>query len=270
MAEKHLSNNNFKIVVIFVATVLFFIGVSFAIKIWVLYTQSTFNPAYSYTLLFQSQDPTAYLVSFAPKKRTITILSVSQAPHALKALQQTLALPIDGYVISPKPQKVTAASLDPTLLSLVMQYRTVKTNVTLIDLARLIMYTKSIQNADVFEEQLDLPQSPAKIDKTIQSLFSHPEITAEKVSIEVINGAAVSGMGARVARVVNNSGGYIIAVTSADTDVAHSEILYSGKKNYTLIRLAKILGFPVKNRASTAIADITIVIGKDIIETIAF
>lgn len=269
-AKKHLSNNNYKIVVIFLATVLFFIGISFAIKIWVLYNQSTFHPSYAYTLLFQSHDPSAYIVSFTPQKRTISILSVSQAPHALKALQQILALPIDGYVIFPKPQKVTAASLDMTLFSLLTQYHTVKTNLTLIDLARLMMYTKSIQNTEVFEERLDLPQSQAQIDKTMQALFAHPEITGEKVSIEVINGSDVPGMGARVARAVNNSGGYVIAVTSSDTEVARSQILYSGEKNYTLTRLAKILSFPVKKRENTAIADITIIIGKDRVEKIAF
>jgi hypothetical protein len=96
-----------------------------------------------------------------------------------------------------------------------------------------------------------------------QDLFSDWRIINEKISIEVINGSSIDGAASAVATMLRNAGFNVVFVSTKE-EQAKSEIIVRTRKNYTVGRLIEILPFAVYQKQETAIADISIILGRDV------
>ena len=104
----------------------------------------------------------------------------------------------------------------------------------------------------------------------VSELFIDPTIQEEKVTIEIINATGRSGLGQRLERLLSHIGGNVIAVTTSSKRMKISSVTYFGDKTYTLSRIHLILKIPLVYTEKSQLADITIVIGDDIINTKRF
>lgn len=92
----------------------------------------------------------------------------------------------------------------------------------------------------------------------------------EKISIAIVNGTGVAGLGNRIARLITNIGGNVVSVSTSDNLISDSEILYSKENNYTARRIAQILSFKINNKDNMDISDVTIFIGKNNLSNLLF
>lgn len=219
-----------------------------------------------------------YTLSFSPENQTISLLNVPEEQFPVNKddsekdqvkLGGYLAIPVDGFVYYPsnKEEKKPAEDdkADDIIFDTFINYRNVKTRLTIVDLFRLWVYARTIPPRSVTVKDFSKDQDQFMIDKIVSNLFNDYSLSLEKKSINIINGAEVSGLGNRIARMLTNAGANVIAVSTSDKEIKTSEILYSDKKSYTIYKISKVLGIEaISPEEGQGISDITIKLGKDI------
>lgn len=261
----------------FLALIVLCILLSGIVKVSQIFLQSKFDPNHRFSLaLYSPQEKKAVLLSFAPETHTVSVFSVSRlnstSPTAIAA---TLKAPVEGYVNLASFGKDTRETLlhpdvdvSSALQSIMLRLPLLKTNLTIVDFARLFFFAKGVSAHEVQRREFVLPKKPSSItdgniDTMLELLFTDSSLSADKQSIAIVNGTDIVGYGTRLARLISNMGGNVISVSSADNNILSSRILYSGENTYTLQKLAKILNFPILASKKQGIADITIEIGKN-------
>lgn len=274
-----------KIAVLFFLFVVLLVIVAIGFRIFLLVLHSKYDGKHQFTV--------AVSVPSEDKTKKLAVIAVSPETHAMSYLYLTgeipngypigkyLAVPIDATIqfknealdtsIMQKEQQAPNEILKQAL----MQYSNVETPLTHVDLVRLFIYARSLTVQAISVDELIIERNlnkvnQAEVDSITSQLFLDPSLSAEKLSIEVVNGAEVPGLGNRLGRFVTNMGGNVISVTSSDRVFPRSEILYSGEKSYTVEKLAKTLGFTPRNVQNESISDIIIRIGKDKKDTTLF
>lgn len=269
--KKNVSKKqNIKLAFIFCFFVLILIMGSLFLKAGILIKKSNFDGQHRFTISFSKSliNSDIQVVSFAPDTKSISILFVSKNNFSkVQNIEKYLQIPIDASVQFDGLSKIEEKKLEPTIRKLILNFNNTQTNLTIIDLVRLWLFTKNVSSHAVITRAIDFPLDDAMIDKTSSFLFNDYTLTQENQSIQIINGTKASGLGNRLARIISNAGGNIISVSTADDIIKYSEILYFGKKSYTAEKLSKILNFPLSNKqeekTGEAISDITVIIGKD-------
>lgn len=133
---------------------------------------------------------------------------------------------------------------------------------------------KNLADGDVLSELILPDGSKAqtadllRLDAIVQSLFLDEKMRDENYKIEVRNGTDVPGIGAKVGRMVQNSGGSLSSIGNADErDIIKTRIVTIGqgvKDSYTAKRLSKSLKCDIKEDIKQPErADIVIIIGLD-------
>lgn len=251
----------------FVFIFLIIIG-SFVIKGITILKSSLFDGEHRFTVFLQSNNNTRHaLLSVSPKESTVSILHIDgkkiSSPQELSLL---LGLPIDAVVLQ---QGDDLIFLKSKFWDFIYSYKKVKTNMTFLDAARLFIFTKGIPEYNISEKTYSfLPdvsdqQDTTALDTLISSLFADSAITDEKRSIHIVNASGVLGLGNRVARIITNMGGNVVAVTTGDSMLPVSEIAYSEKESYTVQKLQRLLNVKSVLTNKHAISDIVVILGKD-------
>lgn len=270
MRRKKDSNykpRNLKIVVVFLVFVSFLILVSITNKLIILFKESKFDGNHSFNVeIFSLDKKKAEVISFAPDKSSISILNIAMDREE-RSLGKALEVPMDGYIrfrtIEASNSYANKDTLVTKIESLFFNYKNLDTQLTMVDLVRLYILSRSVFSNNIITRSISLPKDEYTMDRISSSLFSDYEISQEKISIRIINGTDVFGLGNRLARLITNMGGNVIEVSTAEEPKGTSEVSYFDKKGYTVDRLSKILRFPVNKRESVDISDVTITIGKD-------
>jgi len=135
--------------------------------------------------------------------------------------------------------------------------------ITIIDLFRLSYFVRSLPLTSIYEKNVSIGDDEVKVNLLVSSFFTDQEILSEQKRIEIINGTDVSGVGSRLANVVNNMGGDVILVLNSDKEEDRSKVIYFDDKSYTVKKIASFLGFPTEKGENKSIADVIIIIGKD-------
>jgi len=114
------------------------------------------------------------------------------------------------------------------------------------------------------------------LDKELKQIYLDSEIAEEKLSIAVVNGTGINGLGKRVSRYVTNTGGRVVDVSTKNENIEKSIVLYK-EDSKTLSYLSNILNVEnsvkVEDGSSKYTefpelikADVVIVLGLDISE----
>ncbi len=239
---------------------------SFIIKGVSLVQSSLFDGEHRFSILFQSDNKTErFLLSVSPQENTISVFRLyGEGIKLLQEFSVHLGIPIDAFV-----EYRYRSPFSPLVLKdLVFDYRSVKTNMTFLDVVRLWMFVKRVPTYNITEKTYSFSSSEADLDKGVldslmSSLFTDTAISEEKRSIHIINSSGVSGLGNRVARIVTNMGGNVVAVSTGDSVLPVSEIMYSDEESYTLEKLQRIFRSKAVNTHKQAISDIVVIVGKD-------
>ncbi|MCL5432926.1 MAG: LytR C-terminal domain-containing protein [Patescibacteria group bacterium] len=271
------TKSNLKIALGFFIVVFFFILVALTFRFVSFLKTSVFDGAHSLNVLIHKDGSFTSVVSFSPDAQTLSMLDVSGNVDE-NSLGKTLGIPIDGEIkllsindISPIREE---QDLEKVLGDYMFKFDGLFLNLTILDIGKLWFYTKNVSPALVNVKNINLSKPDAGkelvIDKLMSDLFNDKSISDEKVSIQIINATGVSGLGNRLARLLSNIGGNVVAVDTSDNVLSISEISYFGDRSYTLQRLVKILGYKETKKEDSGISDIVIKIGKDSISSNIF
>jgi hypothetical protein len=247
------------------------IGASILFKIYGIYQKSIYDSSQQFSVAISTQVPKkSELVSVSADKKTVSVLKV-MGESGKNELVKKLAIPIDATIqLNSKDDSFFTQNIDSQFFFSLLHFRNLKTNLTVIDLFRLFVITKTVSNQTITVKDITLPQDEVQIDKLVSSLFSDPLITNEKISIQISNATQVSGLGNKLSRVLSNMGANVVAISTADTPASSSAFSYADENSYTVKRLGNILQYKKQKMDKPGISDIIITIGKDYLSRFAF
>ncbi|MEK7517760.1 MAG: LytR C-terminal domain-containing protein [Patescibacteria group bacterium] len=257
--------NNTKVAMVFVAFVLLIVSISLIFKFIFVLSQSQFDDSKRFTLTVSNKRELE-VISFSPISRSVSILKLGK--NLDTPVNKFLAIPIDGFV---KGESLDLNQKIETLLSqMILNYRKLQTNLTVIDCIKLFIFAKSLPERGVNIRNISQDLSVSEIDSIVTRLVSDELIERDGKTIQVVNGTNVVGLGNRLARFITNMGGDVIFVATANNHQKYSMISYIDNKSYTVERLNKILGFKTVKVSDKLLADISIVIGEDSLNSLSF
>ncbi|MBI2431219.1 MAG: LytR C-terminal domain-containing protein [Candidatus Levybacteria bacterium] len=264
--KQDANNKTLRMAFVFIALVLSLIVGSYASKIFQIAKESLFDGSHRLTVLFEHT-----VISFAPWEKSISVLEVEMVEKVnYQTLSVMLGLPIDGFVISSHPFEPVKESRQ--VLSLLwrgfIKQDSLETNLTTFDFARLWLFTRFTPSYQFVKKDyrvisLDDVLSDTQLDKLMASLFLDVALSEEKVSIYIVNASGVTGLGNRIARLLTNVGGNVVAVSTGDSMLPVSEISAANMDTYTLKKIRRLLPYKVTMLNKKTIADIVITLGKD-------
>lgn len=264
--KKKPEGNTLRLAITFFVLVGLLLLGSALVKLATLIEKSHFDGAHRFTVEFIPSDKSfARVISFAPDTRSISIVTISNA-QAVPHIGKFLGVPIDAEVKNIR-QAMPAGRQDKNVVlqlqSLLFSYGSVETTLTPIDILRLFLFAKEVPSSSVATREISSSLDGASIDKISSSLFIDYTLSQENISVQIINGTEVSGLGNRLARLITSMGGNVVSVGTSDGLIKQSKITYQAKKTYTLEKLVKFLGFPSSIAEEKGIADIVLTIGED-------
>lgn len=205
--------------------------------------------------------------SFSPKSRQISVLRIKEGIGSTN-LQKILAVYADGHIALDliKKDEGVASVLWKTLLN----FNRAKTNLGVVDLIKLLIFTKTVSASDILARNISLAATTFEIDKLAVSLLTDREVAKDNKTVEIINGTDVAGLGSFLARLLGNVGFNVVLVSTSDKEERVSAIYYSGKNTYSAEKLSKMFGFKTLQKEEGRIADIVILVGKDSLARLGF
>jgi len=268
MRQKKLDGgiNSSKIAIKFFAFVIIVILVSLIFKGALIVSKSRFDSKTRFTISV-SNGKDLDIISFSPKSQSISVLKIEGDIKSLN-INRFLEIPIDGEVKS--LLNIKDFKVSDLMFKFILNYRNLRTNLTILDILRLYLFSKTLPINYIYDKKISTLDNASTLDKIIPPLFSDEIIEKENVSIKIVNGTNVTGLGNRLSRVISNIGGNVVIIASSDSMENLSTISYFGKKTYTVEKISKILGFKLNKLDKKAIADIVIVIGKDSLPKLNF
>lgn len=257
--QKKSAQSNTKIAIIFFAILIFFVSLSLVFKMVLVIRAGQFDSSKRFNLTLLD-NKNLEVMSLAPSEKTIVVFKLDRNIRSSEA-GKFLGVPIDGFIVC-NCLDLNQKS-DSVFLKAIFNYKKVQTNLTIIDLVKLLVFSKTVAPSAVVAKNISDDLIPSELDKVVVELASEELIEKDNQTIQIINGTDIIGLGNRLARLVTNMGGDVIIVATSDTNKKSSIISYIGQKTYTVERLQKVLGYPVVKEANNAISDIIITIGDD-------
>lgn len=249
--EKSLS-----IAFFFVLIVILLVGLSVALKAYLLFKSAKFDGEHQFIL--EVHTPTQkQLLSFDPDTNSAAILSV----------KGITPLPFGNYLGIPENAVITLPQPYDSLYSLAQDmlfHPPSHLSLNIIDRIRLFLFVNNIKPTNITEDEWSQSQTEQGNDKKLSQLFLDHTAYTENLSIAIINASDVSGLGNKVAEELSHIGLSVISVTSAQESKDKTTVVYSGKEGYTVHRLVTIFQIPAQLTAAPMVSDITITLGKDV------
>lgn len=177
-------------------------------------------------------------------------------------LEQTLGVPIDGYVLLEKdaaalPLEKLITSLRQNPFNLISINRYSMTDLAPVEYLRLLWGIRGVRGENL--KLVDLEKSPitdsfllpdktralrlerTRLDTLIQKEFKDDKLTDESLSVAIYNSTKHPQLAEAAARIVINSGGRVIFTGNSEASYQKSVIfLKAGEQSYTRLRLAQI------------------------------
>lgn len=234
-----------------------------------IYQNSTFNPEQQYVFAVIDQGSVKQIISINPQTPSLTRMIINDTRVPYISLAKSYGIGTDAFI---ETNTLIDANTDinALLLESLQKKHVISTNMTVIDLSRLLLVTKDITTSNTDTLDLTLSETDATTNTTIAQALTDPIIATENVSIQVINATSVSGLGQRLGRVLTNRGANVVDVTSSRTLEKKSTITYFGEQSYTLQRVIAMLQYPATETLQRPIANIVIILGEDSRSTATF
>lgn len=255
-AKKQRKSKALLIALLFGVVVLLLIGLSLLVKLGVLFAQSKFDSMHQFILQVKENNTTSDVIIFDPDTHKINILTMI-GNGANASASKTVQLPIDAIVTRDASEETSG------LIHRVLVGKNILSNLNIFDRLRLLAFSQTVADEDITTKKITLPVTSTTIDNTITSLATDETLYKEGMTIAIVNGSGVSGLGTALAKLLTHIGGNVISVTTADTDVSVTSLLYTGKKSYTAKRLEEIFAVTGTSTDKSNIADMTLTIGKN-------
>ncbi len=262
--------DSMRMLYIYASVVILLITVSFTIRLFTLFLQSKFDGHQHFSIAVTKNSAVKEVIAFSPQIPSLAVLEVTDAkpvPH--QSLAKEYGIATDAHL---DVQDAIDVNNDAggMLWSAVTHFHSVKTDMTIVDLIRLVLISHDIVSNNKLISEINLAGINPDNNTLIARVMNDPSITAENVSIQIINASKVSGMGQRLGRVLTNLGGTVVDVTTSYEAKPTSSIQYYGDQTYTLRKVTSLLGFPVTQLQKQTIANIVIILGEDSIKTEKF
>lgn len=245
------ANGNLQFAVLFLILLVGIILISFIFRAFFLVKETKFDGSSHFTLRLNEKGKVQY-VSFSPQNSGLGILT-------FRNMEPPFEIPVDASTSS--QNEIVQGNLKIYFLKMIFDFKDQK-EVNSIDYFRLFLFTETVKDSSVSFAQINKDTDRTKIDSYISSFFTDLRIQDEKLNIEVVNSTDISGLGNRFANLISNTGANVILVSTGDLRNT-SEIQYS-ESSYTVDKLSKILKFKKNKISKKSLADVTIVIGKDV------
>lgn len=263
---KESQQKNTKIAIIFFIFLALIVAVSLVFKLILVVRDGKFDDSKRFTVSI-SNNKNLEVISLSPSVKSIAVFKLDKEIKPQTA-GKFLEVPIDGFILEDSldlNQKINSL-----FFTAVLNYNSLQTNMTIIDLLKLLFFTKDIGETKTITKNIAIDLNPADMDKIVGQLVSDELIEKDNQTIQIINGTSIGGLGNRLARLVTNMGGDVIIVATSDSPKKKSVISYIDKKTYTVERLSKVLKYEVAKSAEFVISDITIIIGEDRVRDLVF
>ena len=265
------SPQSLKLVLVFGICVAILIVASLILKSISILAKSKFDGQHRFTIAVIKPKSPITLLSFASETSSISILHVHGGLKA-QTIGKDLETPIDSFIFVKETSEdnITKEKIEPFVGGLVWKHELLGSSLTILDAIRLFLFTRSVHANNTQEKELFLPKEESAIDKLSSGLFTNSTIAQEKMSIEIVNGTGVSGLGNRLARLISNMGGNVISISTSDSPKDQSQLLYVGEKTYTVDTLSSVLNIKAVQTEKPGLSDIVITIGKKDLDNVPF
>jgi len=266
MKRKKQQTKTLNIAIIFCAFVFLLILMSVIVKSLILIKNSSFDGQNRFNLeVFQKTQVS--VVSFSPATHSIAIINIKGKPLN-KNIGRYIGLSIDA-TLNANDILIDKKNLASDMSKVLFHFDDKNTSLTIIDALRLWLFAKNVPIDFIYQRDA-LENDTLTINSFASSFFIDPAISNEKITIEVINATQIFGLANRLAVLIANMGGDVVMVSSSDKPQDNSQILYSGDLNYTVKKLASFLKVKPVAFSKRDISDVTIIIGKDVLENLKF
>lgn len=253
--RKKEPNNNLRLGLYFGIVVFFIIFVSVTFRIFDSIKKSTFNGQDTYTVAVFTKSK-LHLITVSPKEGNLKALTLTNLKNE-EALR-SLSIPYDNKAISSQEVELNPKTYFEKIL---FRQNDLESNLTTIDLIKLIFYSKKIGDDKV--EKRTIAAGDEEISATVSDWFLDQEIVNEGINIEIINSTEVPGLGNKYADLITNKGGNVVLVHSFQDETAKSVIYYK-EDSYTVDKLSKLLGIPKEKKEDmNAVSEIIVQVGSD-------
>ena len=184
------------------------------------------------------------------------------------ALEDYLAVPIDGWVKAPDFSLfLTKRETNFSKLNLIKIWWSMKRlridKIKSIDLDQTNVLKKEVlaDGSEVWDTEF------FRLDSLVKKYFSDSRMEKEGIKVEIRNGTKHLGLANKLARLITNLGGSVVAIGNSSIKHQASSIKYKKKslgKSYTLRKLEKILAVKAElEMTEESRADLLIVVGED-------
>lgn len=261
--KKKFDNTSY--IKLFIIVVLFAAFISISYKAFLLVKNRSFRFS-TYNIMLVGRD--AHLMGFNTQNKQTHVLEFNNARERFSGnnilVSSTNAgVPLDGIVISIKPQNLTDSKTDfPSFrqtLSLILEdEKYVFYNVNKFDLIKLYIISKLTSWDDKsYVNVKNIAQD------FLREKFYDSEIFNEKTSVEVVNSTGIDGLGARIGFILANIGANVVSIKDGEDE--KTQVLTKDLNLKTLKRVERLFELEAQKDESTGIADIIINLGKDIV-----
>lgn len=259
MKKPKKESKNLRLAGLFTLVVIGLIIMSLLLKIIFIIRDSHFDGSHKFNIVLSGKN-SLEVVSFSPANNSLSVLKVDDNLNPDETAK-VLKIPVDGIVKA--KDAVSEKNISSTLFKAFLPLGNSFEKMTVLDLLRTFLFSRGVsQNeANVREFKSNLTQDQKST--LINLSFTDPAIYQENQSIEVINAADIAGLGSNVAQAISNIGGNVILVSTSSNIESKSRIIYYGDLTYTDKRLNSFLGIPLEKTTTKGIADVIIILGKD-------
>lgn len=253
---------------LYTALVVIVIIISLTMKVVSIVQNSKYDGEHQFILALGQNEKVEEIIAFRPNT-SVSLLEIKDSSVPLASVGKTLGIPVDGKINVGSNMSLDTSITD-VMSAIAWRYNAIESDVTIYDIIRFVWLSKSFSPTNQITEKITLPQEERKINETVKSLFTDQNISAENITIQIINASDTPGMGKRLERILVNMGANVVAVSTLYKKEETSTIQYFEEETYTLRKLESLLGYPVSKLPKETVANIVVTIGEDSKDTTEF
>jgi len=244
--------------------------VSLFFRVFSIIKESSFDGQHRFTLVVGEGKKAFGVISFEPQSSSISFLTFSNGSSIpFSEFNRKVGIITDGYIKTNRALDLHDG-VSSLLLSFIFNNNSLEKNVTIYDLIRFYWFASTTSVGNISTQEMAVSADSEEFDKKVSLLFRDNFLSQENVSIQIVNASGESGLAGRLERVITNMGGNVVSIKNAMTSEAVSKIQYSGGETYTLGKLQSFLSRHSEVLNGQAMAEIVIILGKDIKNTSLF
>lgn len=251
--------NSVKTLLLFCAVVFIIILISLVAKVVAVIREGKFHGDHTFTISVKQPDSLDLFI-FHPVEKSVIQLQLPDISSVSEAKESTGSF-IEGE-ISTKREIDESYSISMVLQNALLNQNGVDSTLSLFDLLRMRWIARAIPDGEVEKEIITKSMTVEEIDEVVRTVLLDKKFSEENLTIEIVNGSGVPGIGSKLGRALQNSGANVISVANADKEVNETTVMYYGKESETTKRLGRLLYASPIEISEQGLSDIIITLGR--------